>query len=370
MGLMAIESGLSRRELIFPFARKKRADGGQPPGRPDSRASSPQPEPPDGGFKVTRREIIIAGCVLLGGGAVTAILKPWTWFTSPPEPEVKPILTPTPTTTTPEALDSRLLNTIEERILRLGDYTLNLRQKMRGFWIQGINGTVQYSTKDNKNYLFSFAPAQADDKMQDLAKTTIILERRDLSSGGSALVFSLAGFYNPLLEDKRLDLDTQTKLQSMNLDHEALVSISTINGLIAVAEGLGLNFAFPSDKVADEDAKLLQLRAYLPRVATIAEAVAEINDYILTYPLLDKNPQTGNILYARIPGNQAPLPLIKGKAFLETGLTFIVDSTIGLSLKQFSSWEQLFQKYPRLQDIPNYKDYLTKIEQHYKSLYQ
>lgn len=364
---MAIESNLSRREFIFPFARRGRSGGSQPPRRPRSETSSTPPKLPDRGrFKLTRRQvipIIIIGGTIVAGGALTALLRPWDWFAQDGE-KLAPVVTPTP-----EILNTRIAESAQREVLKLDNYTLNLRQKMVNFWLQGETRAVEYKSKDGQSYLFSFNPAKPDPQLKDLAKTTISLERRDLSTDGSALVFVLSGSYNPILEEG-LPEQITSRLKTMNFEHEAVVSIAYINGLISVGKDLGLNFRFPSEPLPQESYLRSELNKYLPTINFLAEAVAEINDYILTYPLLDKNPQTGNILYARIPGNDDPLPIIQGRAFLESGLTFIVDSTIGLSLRQFSSWEQLSQKYPRLQDIPNYQDYLAKIEQHYKSLYQ
>lgn len=82
--MTTVEFDLSRRDfLTLAFARRRRSDGGQPPRRPAR--TSPQPEPPDGGFKVTRREALIAGTIVGGGAIAAAILQPWKWFTSPAE---------------------------------------------------------------------------------------------------------------------------------------------------------------------------------------------------------------------------------------------------------------------------------------------
>lgn len=87
MSLMAtVEIGFdqSRRDfLIFGFARGRRGSG-QPPRRP-TRVAATQPEPPDGGLKVTRRGAIIAGVIVGGSAIAVAMLRPWQRVTSPPE---------------------------------------------------------------------------------------------------------------------------------------------------------------------------------------------------------------------------------------------------------------------------------------------
>lgn len=84
MGLMAsIEAELpsmqSRRDFFtFAFARKVRGRGGQPPKRPNIDHSPASPQPPgNGGFKLSRRSLIVGGGVLTTGAIVAAITKPW-----------------------------------------------------------------------------------------------------------------------------------------------------------------------------------------------------------------------------------------------------------------------------------------------------
>lgn len=365
MGLMAsieVKFDPRRRDfLTLEFARRK-SPGGQPPRRPRPEAHLTQPEPPDRGkLKLTRRQAIpiIVGGTVVAGSALATFLKPWAWFAQDDE-KLSPVVTPTP-----ELLDTQIAENAQREVLKLDNYTLNLRQKMVNFWLQGETRAVEYTSKDGQSYLFSFNPAKPDPKLKDLAKTTVSLERRNLSTGGSALVFVLSGSYNSTLAEE-LPEPIRSHTRAMNFEHEAVVSISSINGLISVGKDLGLNFGFPSEPLPQESYLRSELNKYIPTISFHAEAVAETNDYILTYPLLDKDSQE-QVLFVSYPGSQKPLPLVQGKVFLEGGLTFIVDQTIGPSLKGINSFDQLAQRYTSIENIPNSLDYLRQIQQHFQS---
>lgn len=82
MGLMAVNSientrPLSRADLLFPFAKKRRHGGGAQPSRRPTNLASPTPPPnPEEGFKFGRRVGLIAGGIGTLGIAA-GLLKPW-----------------------------------------------------------------------------------------------------------------------------------------------------------------------------------------------------------------------------------------------------------------------------------------------------
>lgn len=356
MGLMAtIEAALhpmqSRRDFIFSFARKgrdrDRDRDRQPPRRPNIDRSTASPQPPgNGGFKLSRRSFIVGGVVLAAGAVVTAITKPWEKFT-----EI-------------ETLNPEIEANTRKEILKFDNYPSNLRQKMVNFWLQGATAVQYTKLQDNQSYLLSFDQAKSDSNLKAMAKTIITLQRRRLSTGGSSLVFTLSGTYHPALEESSPE-QMKDRITSMNFEHEGIVSIAYINGLISVGKDLGLDFKSPSQPLSQESHQLSELKKYMPAVIAYAEAVAEINDYILTYPLFDKDPQ-GQILFFNHPSSQKPLPLIAGKAFLENGLTFIVDQTIGTSIKGANNIDQLTQRYPSVESIPGSLEYIRQIQKYFQ----
>ncbi|MCR4305593.1 MAG: hypothetical protein NUV73_00740, partial [Candidatus Daviesbacteria bacterium] len=241
-----------------------------------------------------------------------------------------------------------------------------LREKFLNYWLQGSTPTVEYF-KNSQSYLLVFEPAKSDPNLQDLAVTRIKVFRTNLSTGGSTLGMFLAGTYNPsVASDAPKQL--QSQLGRVNFEHEAIVSLAAVNGNISAGQDLGLNFRFPSEIGPHENKQITELNKYKPVIEYCTEAVAEINDYLLTYPLLEKNPQ-GDLLFVKHPSNKKPLPVLGGKIFLEAGLTFIVDQTIGRSLRGINDFNQLAQKYPTVNSIPGSEEYLKQLEQHFREKY-
>ena len=317
--------------------------------------------PEKGPAKYTRREsfsiipIIFAGTITTVACVTQPEKKP-----TPPTPSVKTYDIPVVKPTT-EQLDTQIVENVQREVLNLSSYPRSLREKMVNFWLQGV-GSVEYS-KNNQSYLLSFQPAKPDPQLQDLARTSISLERRSLSTGGSALVFTLNGSYSPTVGEGSPEQITN-RLKTMNVEHEGIVSIAFVNGFISVGQDLGLNFRFPSETQPQEANQLSKLREYISTITHYAEAVAEINDYILTFPLFDKDPQ-GQIMFVKHPNSQKPSPMVSGNMFPEGGLTFIVDQTIGPSLRGISNFDQLTQKYPVLDSIPGSAEYLRQIQQQF-----
>lgn len=83
MAMLEMELDPSKRDfLTLGFARRRRGSG-QPPRYRKTPLS--QPQPPDmGGFRLTRRQLIIGGTVIAGTTLAT-LLRPWDWFISPTE---------------------------------------------------------------------------------------------------------------------------------------------------------------------------------------------------------------------------------------------------------------------------------------------
>src|SRR3989344_469442 len=309
-----------------------------------------------GPVRITRREsfpIIFGGSLAAFISLACGLRNQEPQNTTPTVAAVKPFQEP---------LDTQIVENVRREILNFSNYPRNVREKMVNFWRQGV-GSVAYS-KNNQSYLLSFRPATPDPQLQDLARTTISLERRSLSTGGSALEFLINGSYSPDVE-KGLPEQITNRLKAMNFEHEGIASIAFVNGFISVGQDLGLDFRFPSEAQPQEANQLSKLREYIPTIRYDAEAVAEINDYILTFPLLDKDPQ-GQILFVKHPSSQKPLPIVSGNVFLEGGLTFIVDQTIGASLTGIDSFDQLTQKYSVLDSIPGSTEYLKQIQQQFK----
>lgn len=171
----------------------------------------------------------------------------------------------------------------------------------------------------------------------------------------------MAARCNPALEAE-LPEPAKTQMRTMNFEHEAVISIAFISGMTRAGTMLGLNFKYPSEADPLENQKRSQLNRYKPFINSYGEVMAEINDYILTYPLFDKDPQ-GYVLFNTYPGQKYPLPILKGKVFFENGLTFIVDQTIGGALKGITNLDQLAQKYPSVDNIPGGVEYIRQIQQ-------
>lgn len=312
--------------------------------------------------RITRRESfpIIFGGIIAAFSSLACVTQPESRLTqdrqntTPTAPAVKP---------TPEQLDTQIVENVQREVLNLSSYPRSLREKMVNFWLQGV-GSVEYS-KNNQSYLLSFQPAKPDTQMQDLAKTLISLQRKSLSTGGSALVFTLNGSYSPTVGNG-LPEQIANRLKAMNFEHEGIISIASINGLISIGQDLGLDFRFPSNTQPQEDNQLLKLREYVLAIRNYTESIAEISDYILTFPLFDKDPK-GQILFVKHPISQQPSPMVSGILFPEAGLTFIVDQTIGTSLRGISNFDQLTQQYPALESIPGSAEYLKQIQLYLKN---
>jgi len=344
MGTTLVEFDPGRRDfLTLGFARSK-SRGDQSPGSPNSRLLLPQ-LPDRKGFGITRRKVLtIMGAIAIGSVAA-ALLKPWDWLSRE------------------EVLDAGIIENAQKEIFKLDNYPSGLRQKTVNLWLQGETKALEY-TKDNQSYLLFINPAKADPRLKNLAETNISLERRSLSTGGSALVFVLNGSYNPALAEG-LSEPIKNRIQAMNFEHEAIVSLGCINGLIAAGKDLGVNFRYPSEPGPEESQQRSQLNKYKSAINLYAEAVAEVNDYIRTYPLFDKDFQ-GQVVFVKSANNQNMLPLVNGLVFSEAGLTFIVDQTIGQTLKEVSDLDQLAQKYPSMDDIPQSSKYLEQLQQHFR----
>lgn len=315
--------------------------------------------------KIDRRKFLRIGGITLAGLATLGLSCATDRSQSPnptTTPTKKPTITPTVVPTT-ELLDTRIVENLQKELLNLDNYSPNLREKFLNYWLQGSTPTVEYS-KNGRSYLLVFEPAKADPNLHDLAVTRIRVLRTNLSTGGSALGMFLTGTYNPsVVTDAPSQL--QPQLGRMNSEHEAIISLAAVNGNISAGQDLGLNFKFPSETGLQENKQLTELNKYKPVIEYNAEAVAEINDYLLTYPILEKNSQ-GDPLFARHPSSEKPLPVVGGKIFLEAGLTFIVDQTIGKLLRGINNFDQLAQKYPTLNSIPGSEEYLRQIEQHFR----
>lgn len=320
-------------------------------------------------MSVTRRELLTYLPKALVIAPALAACSPTRQETPTPlttiaaKPTTAPTIAPTALPTV-EALDEKILAEIRREMFRLDRYPQSLRQGIVNFWLSGITGTVAY-TKDNESYLLTFSPAQPNLQLKAQAETNLSLERRNLSTGGSAEVFVLNGTYNPALE-AGLPEPAKTQMRTMNFEHEAIISIAFINGLARTGTMFGLSFKHPSEVDPQENQKRTQINRYKPTINSYAEAVAEINDYILTYSLFDKDPQ-GQVLFGSHTSSKYPLPFINGKVFLEGGLTFIVDQNIGRALKGITNLDQLAQKYPSLVDVPGSTEYLKLVQQLFQS---
>lgn len=320
-------------------------------------------------IKVTRRQAVHYGIIFLGA-LIGAACAPQPTIPAAPDrrnptpiaPAVKAATAPV--TLTPESLDPQIIEKARRDVFNLNNYTKSVREKMVGFWLQGAPGLVEI-TKDNQPYLLSFQPAKPDSEIKDLARTGVSLLRPNLSTGGTALVFYLAGSYNPRLGDT-MPKQIKQDLEAMNFEHEGLISLAYVNGLVSVGTDLGLDFKSPSQAKPEEANQISRLKSYMPTIRAYAEAIAEVNDYIRTFPLFNKNPE-GNILFVEVPGNQKPLPVINDRVFLEEGLTFIVDQTVGPSFKGIADLDQLAQIYPSLGTIPGSAEYLKQIQEHYQN---
>lgn len=93
MGLMAmseltLSQGISRSDLLFPFARRRKGrHHGLPPRKPPPSTLSTPPQPPEEGFKFGRRIGLVAGGI--GAlGIAAGLLRPWEWITQPSHPEI------------------------------------------------------------------------------------------------------------------------------------------------------------------------------------------------------------------------------------------------------------------------------------------
>lgn len=304
------------------------------------------------------RRAVFAGLSVL---ALTTLVGCESRATTPATPTPKATPTVLPPTPTVEALNPNILKAAEARVHDLREYPLSLRQSIRNFWINGAEAVEYVSTARNKKYLLSFTAAKSDPNILDQSKTTIKVERRNLSTGTNNPVFLFEGLYNPKVEDSRLPVAVSTQLQSINFDHQVLNSIAVFNSIIVVAEGLGLDYSYPSQPVPDERTRSLQLSRYFPYILPLGDIVAEINDYISTYSLWDKDAQ-GNILYFKENATSPILPVTQGVAFRDGGLTYIVDSTIGSSIREIRTLEELASRYPRVTDIPNSQRFLAAVE--------
>lgn len=317
-----------------------------------------------------RRQFLLlaGGTALTLVGAACAPQQPI--LSTPDRRNLTPIIPAKPTTAptkipAPESLDTQIVEKLQNELLNLSRYNGNLREKFLSFWLQGSTPTVDY-TKNGQSYLLVFEPAKADPNLpQDLAITGIKVRRANLSTGGSALAIYFAGTYNPSVANDA-PKQMQAQLERMNFEHEAIISLASANGVISAGQDLGLSFKHPSEAGPTENDLLAQLNKYIPVIEYCAEAVAEINDYLLTYPILTKDSQ-GRPLFVKHPSSEKPLPVLGDKIFLEGGLTFIVDQTIGRSLNEISNLDQLVQKYPTLDSIPNSAEYLNQIQQYFRN---
>ena len=283
-----------------------------------------------------------------------------------PAPDATPTRLPTPTvpaTLIPEPLDQQLLEKAGREMLDLSYYPLSIREILVNYWLRGLTGVDGYQ-RGNQAFSMAFKPATPDPTMDDFAITGISLDRTEIHTGGSVLLFSFRGRYYSRL-GAGLPERIRQDLNRMNFQHEAIVSLAAALGLSIIGRQLGLNFSFPSEKVPQEEEKLARLRAYHRAVSYYAEAVAEVNDYLLTAPLLDKDPQ-GQILYTRPPQNQKPMPTISGLLLPDNGLTYLVDQTIGPFLRGINSLDDLAEKHLILGAIPESTQYLRGIEQHFR----
>ena len=73
----------SRPDFIFPFARRNRSRGGQPPRRPRETPLT-QAEPPRWNPKISRRAFVLGGGLLVAGTAAI-LLRPWELFAPQPD---------------------------------------------------------------------------------------------------------------------------------------------------------------------------------------------------------------------------------------------------------------------------------------------
>ena len=317
----------------------------------------PQPEPP----RIDRGAFIVGGLAALGG---LAIFRPWDWFRSaqpPPEPDL-----PQPrASSTPEVvLDQSIIEQAEREVFDLTTYDADKRQKMANFWRDGQTQIVEYTKPNGDKFLLSFQPAKPVREMEDLAKTTVSFYRHNFPDGRSSIVIYLEGQY---LENLGVGMppDIQRRLMDMNFAHEAMVSIASINALTNIAKSLGLDITSGKPKTPEEDTLVPKFQSYIPVAIAMGEAVAEVQDYILTDPLIDKDSETGQTFWATI-GNKPPyMPLMRGKIFMEGGLHRLVDTTIGPSIQGFSDFDSLTARYRRLEEIPNYQEYYQRIKAHY-----
>ncbi|MBI2600986.1 hypothetical protein HYW42_03455 [Candidatus Daviesbacteria bacterium] len=365
---MAVEvTALSRRsflgidsalEAANDFAGKSRGKQGRRPIRLSSGSTPPpsRPTPPDWRSVVTSRRVALG---VTAGGAALILLQPWQWFVRRPVP---PDAIPSVVPPTPDAeLDQALIRLAEAEVFNLAYYPKNLRQKMVSHWKFGHTSLVNYSKPNRELFYLEFKPAQPRDQMINLAATNIQLRRVETAPNQTSLVLSLQGEYVRSL-GVGIPRDIERRLEEMNFEHEAIVSLAYINALTTIAGALGLDLKADSPKSPKENELILMVKAYNPAIVAMAEAVAEINDYLLTEPLVDKDPSSGQTVWS--PQN---LPLIaQGMVFMEGGLHHLVDSAIGSALKGIPDLEVFAGRYKSLGEIPNSDQYYQKIKEHYQ----
>jgi|SRR3989344_1384859 len=365
---MAIESALPRRNFLGLDKLDNYMQSRRSKHRPQPQSRKNQQSPTQGGgggWHPGRRDFLVAGAVVVGG----LILRPWEWLKSKSSDGIGSTIqaVATPDKKENQVLVDPVTKNAEEEVFDLTNYPRSLRQKMVNFWRNGQTQAIQYNKANGDLFLLSFQPAKPQAQMDDLAMTTVNFYRTDLSDGRSSLAISLQGNYLQGL-GSNMTPNTQKKLIDMNFEHEALVSIALINAMTNIAKSLGLDFTPGAPKKPNEEDLLRKLQSYVPAANTMAEAVAEINDYLITDPLIERDPISRQPIWASINARPNYMPSIERNIFLEGGLHYIIDSTIGPFIKGVSDFEDLSSNYPRLDKISNFDVYYDQIKNHFQNL--
>lgn len=272
-----------------------------------------------------------------------------------PTPEhhiIPPTLTPT---ANPETIHESVVREMQRQVFDTSIYHKEAQETIKNLLVNGKGQTLEYRLDGRIYYLYFLEPAKSDIKLE------VTLDNKPFIDGTTGPAFLIqGGSFGSILAE--LPKDIQNQLKDKNFSSQSIGCITSVNAFIAIGKTIGLNFNNLLQRPKDDEDKMSKIEKYLDEIILTGRAVFIINEYLLTLPLMAKDPITGEPIWEKLPsGEYVPILRINNYPdffFNDTGNSYFVHQTIGRALIGISNWEDLNRKYTSLLTIPGFDQYL------------
>lgn len=254
-------------------------------------------------------------------------------------------------------------------------YRPEFASTIENWWLHGLrNGEPTLINLPNGKKLGISIPAHTENPsdIEASASTNIGFTVRQ-GSDQTHIIFST---YQGNLSSKyeQFDPQMQKALREVDIKHETLITLSAMYVVDSVLSSHGID---AGKTLESQGVTLEHFRDHIfPTVEKIistshkySEAVSELQDYILLYKIVNKN-GTGDPQYVpterdvNSDGTEDTyfIPVLGDIAQDDGGFFHLIDTTMGRTLREITSYEELTTKYRHFTEIPGFEKYFAELD--------